>query len=65
MDDPESLLYMVLLYVGLHCCLRGGQEHQSLLVEQFACFPSDTSQYNENTYYQYTEYIPKNNKNMF
>ena len=65
MDDPESLLYKAFFYVGLHCCLRGGQEHRSLLVEQFARFPSDTSQYNENTYYQYTEYISKNNQRRF
>lgn len=44
MKDPTSLQRMVFFYVGLHCCLRGGQEQRSLVVDQFVRFPADTTQ---------------------
>ena len=54
---------MVFFYIGIHCCLRGGQEQKDLSVEQFQRFPS--SGYDHNTYYKYTEYISKNNLHRF
>ena len=65
MDDPSSLLNLIFFYVGLHCCLRGGQEHRDLSVDQFRRYPSDTTHYDGHTYYEYAECISKNNQHRF
>ena len=49
----------------LHFCLRGGQEQRDLSFKQFACIPKDTGVYNEDTYFEYTEFISKNNQHGF
>ena len=49
-------------YFGLHIALRGVQEQHDLVPRQFRCFPPDTTVYNSSVYYQYTEFISKNNQ---
>ena len=56
---------MVFYFVGIHCALRGGQEQRDLSPNQFKRYPSDTTLYDDNTYYQYTEFISKNNQHRF
>jgi len=57
---PESLLRAVFCIVGMHFCLRGGQEHRDLKVEQFQRYPPDCQVYDESVYYQYVEHGSKN-----
>ena len=38
------------------------QEHYELVPHQFIHFPADTSVYDSSVYYQYTEFISKNNQ---
>jgi len=45
--------------------LRGVQEHHDLQVEQLSRHPPDSSVYSEAVYYQYTEFISKNNQHRF
>ena len=45
--------------------MRGGQEQRDLSIHQFTRTPPDISIYDENTYYEYTEYISKNNQHRF
>ena len=63
-DNPWSLARATFFVVGLHFCLRGGQEHRDLAVSQFRRFPSDVS-YSADTYYQYAEYGSKNHQGKF
>ena len=65
LDNPRSLLYTTFFYVGLHFCLRGGQEQRDLSIHQFTRTPPDISIYGEHTYYEYTEYVSKNNQHRF
>ena len=65
MDDPASLQNMTFFYVCLHCSLWGVLEQQILSFEQFTRYPSHVSQYDQNTYYEYTEFISKNNQYRF
>ena len=65
MDNPTSLLYMVFYFVSLHCCQCGGQEQRDLSINQFVRSSTDISQYDANTYYDYTEFISKNNLHRF
>ena len=60
-----SLQHTVFFYVGLQFCLRGVQEHYELVPHQFIRFPADTSIYDSSVYYQYTEFILKNNQHRF
>ena len=64
-DNPPVLFNTVFFYVGLHFCLRGGQEHRELSPAQFQRHPEDPEIYTENTYYEYSEYISKNNQHRF
>lgn len=64
-ETPRSLQNMVFFYTGLHFSLRGGQEQRDLKVDQFKRFPEDPGVYNESTYYQYVEFIAKNNQHRF
>jgi hypothetical protein len=61
--SPESLLRAVFYTVGLHFCLRGGQEHRDLKCSQFARVPKD--RYDSNTCYQYVENGSKNYQGRF
>ena len=60
-----SIQYTVFFYVCISFCLRGSQEQRDLSWQNFKCFPDNASVYNENTYYEYTEFISKNNLHRF
>ena len=45
LDNPRSLLYTTSFHVGLHFCVRGGQEQRDLSIHQFTRTPSDISIY--------------------
>lgn len=45
MDNLTSLLRMVLYFVSLHCCIRGGQVQLDLSVDKFVRIPTDVSQH--------------------
>ena len=64
-ENPSGLRNLVFYYVGLHFSLRGGQEQQDLSVEQIKRFPLDKGVYNDCTYYEYVEFISKNNQHRF
>lgn len=64
-DNPTNLQYIVFFYVGIHCCLRGSQEQRSLQINQFTRHPANVNEYDESTYYLYTEFISKNNQHRF
>ena len=59
----DSLLRAVFYTVGLHFCLRGGQEHRDLKRSQFTRIPADG--YDASTYYQYIENGSKNYQGRF
>ena len=63
-DSQWSLARATFFVVGLHFCLRGGQEHRELAVSQFTIFPSDGS-YTVASHYQYAEYGLKNHQGKF
>ena len=65
MESPTSLQFMVFFYIGIHCCLRGGQEQRDLSFKNFTRSPLDVTQYNKDTYYVYTEFISKNNLHRY
>jgi hypothetical protein len=62
-DSPASLLRATFYTVGLHFCLRGGQEHRDLKRTQFTRVPTDG--YSGSTYYQYVENGSKNYQGRF
>lgn len=64
-DNPVGLQNMVFFYIGLYFSLRGGQEQRDLKIEQFTRHPPSTTIYDASTYYQYVEYIAKNNQHRF
>ena len=64
-DTPKSLQRAVFFGVGLYFVLRGVEEQYNLQPEQFKRFPDDVSVYSEETYYEYTEFISKNNMHRF
>ncbi len=59
------LQHTVFFYMGLHFVLRGVQEHYDFLVSQLQRVPADVSVYSDKVYYEYTEYISKNNLHRF
>ena len=66
--SPKVLQRTVFFYVGLNFALRGVQEQYELVPAQFPQFqrvPLDTKIYDESVYYQYTEFISKNNQHRF
>ena len=65
MEDPASLLNLVFFYVGMHFCLRGGQEQRDLQVDQVRRCPPDTSTYDSSAYYEYNKFISKNSQHRF
>jgi hypothetical protein len=64
-DNPRALFYSVFFYTGLSFCLRGGQEQRDLSWKNFRRFPDDCSVYNGDTYYEYIEFVSKNNQHRF
>ena len=64
-STPKVLQVTVFFYVGLNFVLRGVQEQYNLVPSQFKRIPSDCSIYNDDVYYQYSEYISKNNQHCF
>ena len=52
-------------YVGLNFALRGVQEPHDLVPLQFSRVPSDVGIYNSDVYYEYTEFVSKNNQHRF
>ena len=63
--SPRSLQRTVFFYVGLHFTLHGVQQQHDLVARQFSRVPPQTSIYDGYVYYQYTEYISKNNQHWF
>ena len=59
---PRILQKTVFFNVGLHFALRGVQEQYDLVPQQLVRFPPDTTVYNSCVFYEYTEYISKNNQ---
>ena len=64
-SSPVVLQRTVFFYVGLHFVLRGVQEQHELVPQQFVRNPSDRTIYSADVYYQYTEFISKNNQHRF
>ena len=58
-ETPRSLHILVCYYVGLHFCLQGGQEQRDLSFQQLSRIPPDRDVYDEDTYYEYAEYVSK------
>ena len=63
--SSKVLQRTVFFYVGLHFALHGVQEQHNLVPQQFSRVPHETSVYDGYVYYQYTEYISKNNQHRF
>lgn len=61
----KTLQHTVFFYIGLQFRLRGVQEQYDLTPRQLTRFPSDTSIYHNGVYYQYTEFVSKNNQHHF
>ena len=64
-STPTVLQHTVFFYIGLHFVLRGVQEQHDLMMKQFVRVPSDSTLYDSNVYYEYTEYISKTNLHRF
>ena len=64
-STPKILQRTVFFYVGHNFVLRGIQEQYDLVISQFTRVPQDTSVYNQSVYYEYTEFISKNNQHRF
>jgi len=64
-STPRILQRTVFFYVGMHYALRGVDEQYSLVPHQFTRSPPDSSVYNANVYYEYTEFISKNNQHRY
>lgn len=64
-SSPKVLQRTVFFYVGLNFVLRGVQEQYDLVPSQFVRYPPDTAIYNADVFYEYVEYISKNNQHSF
>ena len=49
----------------MHFALRGVEEQYSVVSKQFIHFPQDTKIYDADVYYEYAEFISKNNQHRF
>ena len=61
-SSPAILQQTVFFYIGLQFVLRGVQEQHDLMVSQLE---RNGGVYSSSVYYQYTEYISKNNLHRF
>ena len=64
-SSPRTLQYAVFFSIGLHFALQGVQEQYDLVPQQFVRFPTDVAVYDRSVYYEYTEFISKNNQHRF
>ena len=64
-DTPKKLQRAVFFTVGLRFALRGVQEQHDLKLDQLKCYPLNKTVYSGDTYYEYTEFIFKNNQHRF
>ena len=64
-STPQMLQHTIFVYVGLQFCLRGVQEQYDLTITQFVRSQPDTSIYNSDIFYSYTELVSKNNQHRF
>ena len=62
---PKLLQCTVFFYVGLNFVLRGVQEQYDLVPNQFHRVPEDQMVYDTSVYYEYTEFLSKNNQHRF
>ena len=65
LSSPKVLQRTVFYYVGLNFVLRRVQEQHDLVPAQFVRVPSDFAVYDSSVYYEYTEFISKNNQHRF
>ena len=63
--DTKDITANSIFYVGLNFILRGVQEQHDLIRSQFVLVPQDMQIYDESVYYEYHEYISKNNQHRF
>ena len=64
-STPKILQRTVFFYVGLNFALRGVQEQHDLVPAQLSRVPSDMGVYDASVYYEYTEFLSKNNQHRF
>ena len=64
-STSKALQTTLFFYVRLRFALRGVQEQHDLLHDQFVRVPTDMSIYNQQVYYEYIEYISKNDQHRF
>ena len=64
-SSPKVLQRTVFFYVGLNFVLRGVQEQYDLVPHQFTRIPRDRRVYNSSVYYEYVEFVSKNNQHRF
>lgn len=58
----QRLQHTLFFYIVLEFYLRDVLEQYELSPSQLTCYPPHMMVYNEEVYYQYTEFILKNNK---
>ena len=58
-ESPQMLQHTVFFYIGLQFCFKGVQEQYELSPSQLIRYPPDMTVYNEEVYYQHTEFILK------
>ena len=63
--DTKDITANSIFFVGLNFVLRGVQEQHDLIRSQFVRVPQDMQIYDESVYYEYREYISKNNQHRF
>ena len=63
-ENPKTL-QRVFFCIGLQFVLRGVDEQHSLMLDQVVRHPYDTAVYSADVYYEYTEFISKNNQHRF
>ena len=63
--SPQRFQHTVFFYIGLQFCLRGVQEQYELSPSQLTRHPPHMTVYNEEVYYQYTEFISTNDQHRF
>ena len=64
-SSPTLLQHTIFFYLDMQFVLPGVQEHHDLMVIQLMREPPDCSVCSAEVYYEYTEYISKNNLHRF